>query len=511
MLDSLKRLTKHSAIYGIGHFVTRFIGFLLLPLHTNQLATDEYGVAGVGFTFLALMTIIYTYGIDAAFLRFFVLSDDPKRRRQIFSTAFVAVFVSAAGFSTLIYFFALPISRLIISEGDHSQIVRLTSLILLFDSLAFLPFLFLRAEEKSAQFVALKFINVIINVSLNVYYIVYLKKGAEGIFLANAWASAITFIFLLPILFRQISLKFYWSELKELLQFGLPYLPSTLAVVALDLVDRFILERMAGLEVTGIYNAGYKLGIFMNLYVSAFRFAWHPFFLSTSKQENAKEVFSKVLTYFTTLGAGIFLIISFFIDEIVRFKIFGITLFGSDYWVGTKVVPIILVSYLIYGLYVNFIVGVYLEKKTQYLPFVTGMGAFVNIVANILLIPKYGMMGSAYATLLGYGVMSVSLFFFAQKFYAIPYEFGRLIKLVAVVAVIFYVGYNYQQFWAMVVKFAHLLGFAGIFTDVVLNKSWEITIKIVLLFGFPVSLYFTGFFEPREMEAFKGLLWRTSR
>ncbi|MFQ5824189.1 MAG: lipopolysaccharide biosynthesis protein [bacterium] len=484
MLNSLKRLTKHSAIYGIGHILTRSIGFLLLPLHTNQLPTDQYGVAGVVFTFLALLVIVYTYGIDAAFLRYFILSNDPKKRRQIFSTAFWAVFVSACVFSILIYLFALKISRIIISEGDFSQIVRLTSLILLFDSLAFLPFLFLRAEEKSIPFVALKFINIIINVSLNVLFIVVLKKGVEGIFLANVWASGITFILMVPILLKQISLDFYWSDFKELLQFGLPYLPSTLAVVALDLIDRFILEKMAGLEVTGIYNAGYKLGIFMNLFVSAFRFAWHPFFLSTSKQENAKEIFSKVLTYFTTLGTGIFLIISFFIDEIVRLKIFGFTLFGSDYWAGTQVVPIILLSYLFYGMYVNFIVGIYLEKKTHYLPFITGTGAFVNIVANILLIPRFGMMGSAYATLLGYAVMAVSLYFFAQRYYAIRYEFGRLIKLVAVLAVIFYFG-NYFQ------------------------GSWEVFIKFALLLGFPILLFLTGFFEKKEVDTLKGLLRRT--
>lgn len=327
----------------------------------------------------------------------------------------------------------------------------------------------------------MKFVNVIINVSLNVIFIVYLQKGVRGIFSANAWASAITFFLLIPVLIKQISFKFYWNDFKELLRFGLPYLPSTLAVVALDLVDRFILEKMAGLEVTGIYNAGYKLGTFMALFVTAFRFAWHPFFLSTSKQENAKEVFSKVLTYFTTIGAAIFLVISLFIDELVRLQLFGFTIFGSDYWDGTKIVPIILVSYLIYGMYVNFVVGIHLEKKTQYLPLITGAGAGVNILANIVLIPKFGMLGSAYATLLGYVVMTSMLYFFARRFYAIQYEFGRLFKVAVVVAVIFYFGYSFRGSWEMVIKFA-------------------------LLLGFPVLLFIAGLIERKEIDKLKGLL-----
>jgi hypothetical protein len=116
------------------------------------------------------------------------------------------------------------------------------------------------------------------------------------------------------------------------------------------------------------------------------------------------------------------------------------------------------------------------------------------------------MMGAAYATLLGYGVMAVSLYFFAQRYYTIQYEFGRLTKLLAVVAVIFYFGYYFEHVWELVVRFGHLVGLTGILTDVAFNKLWEISIKVTLLLGFPVFLYFTGFFEQREIKILKGFL-----
>ncbi len=481
MLNSLKRLTKHSAVYGIGHIFTRLVNVMLLPLYTNQLTADAYGASGVLYSFLAVMTIAYTIGIDAAFLRYFILSDDPQKRRQVFSTAFWSVVVTSTLFTILIFGFSNGISRLLISEGDYSHLVRLSALILMFDALAFLPFLFLRAEEKSVFYTSLKFVNVVINVSLNVYLIVYRGMGVEGMFLANAWASGLTFLLLTGILVKQIGLQFSGVDLKALLKFGLPFLPSALSVVLLDLMDRPIMEKLAGLEATGIYNAGAKLGMFMALVVTAFRFAWHPFFLSTSKQENAKAVFAKVLTYFTTLNVGVFLVLVFFIDDIVKHKFFGVSLIGEAFWDGLEVVPLILLSYIFYGMYVNFMVGIYLKEKTKYLPIITFAGAGVNIATNLVLIPQIGMMGAGWARLAGHAVMCIMLFFFARRFYPIQYEFGRLARLAVVVAAAFYLG-------------AHV------------PLQWEVPGKIALLLAVPLALFATGFFEARELRTIKSML-----
>jgi O-antigen/teichoic acid export membrane protein len=473
MFSSIKRLTKHSAIYGIGHIISRLVNFLLLPLHTNLLTPADFGVLSVVFSVLAVMTIIYTFGLDSAFLRYFILNDDPKKRKEVFSTAFWAVCIFAGGFTALMYVNASAISRLVISEGDFTFLFQLTSLILLFDALAFLPLLFLRAEEKSRHYVVLKFINVLVNVAMNIVFLVYLRKGVEGVFWANLWASIFTFGLVLPILFRNIGFHFLRTDFNELFKFGLPYVPAALSVVVLDIGNRFILERMVGLEITGIFSAGYKLGIFMSLIVAAFRFAWPPFFLSTSKQENAKDIFAKVLTYYVFVTLGIFLAISFLVDDLVRLKIIG-----EQYWKGAQVVPTVLLAYLVYGIYVNFMVGIYIEKKTKYLPIITGLGAAVNVAANILLIPLFSMMGSAYSTLLGYVVMAGLLYLVSQKFYAIPYEFGRILKMALVAAAIFYAGYY-------------------------VHGAWGILLKVILIAAFPLILYVIGFFERRELDALK--------
>ncbi len=205
-------------------------------------------------------------------------------------------------------------------------------------------------------------------------------------------------------------------------------------------IGRFFLDRMVSAEATGIFNAGYKLGMFMSLVVTAFRFAWHPFFLSMSKERNAKEIFSKVLTYFIVFTGFIFLVICFFIEEIVHIKIFGITLFGEEFLPGIAVVPIVMLAYIVYGVYINFIVGIYLKKKTLYLPFITGSGAVVAIIANYILVPLLEKIGAAISTFIAYLSMAVILYIINQKLYKIKYEFMRIFKIIILYGLIYLLG-----------------------------------------------------------------------
>jgi len=477
MLKSLKRLTRHSAVYGVGHIITRLVNFLLLPLYTNVLSTEDFGATQIVYTFIAVMTILYTFGIDAAFLRYYILCEDKRRQKTLFSVAFWTVAVAVLCFTSAILIFAKPIDAFLITKGDYNHFFKYAAFILGFDALTALPFLLLRALEKSMLYTALKFVNVIINVCLNVYLIVYQQMGAEGMLIANLWASGTTFLLTGFLWLKQLSFTFDFNELKTMIKFGLPFLPATLSVVILDLIDRPIIERLAGLEATGIYSANAKLGMFMALLVTAFRFAWHPFFLSTAKQEGAKAIFSKVLTYVTLLNAAIFLLLCLFIADIVQISIGGFTLLGKSYWSGLNVAPPILLSYLFYGMYVNFMVGVYLKEKTKYLPLITLSGMFVNIIVNLIAIPKIGILGAAWARLSGHLVMCVMLYFFAQRFYPIRYEFGRLAKLAGIIGAI-------------------------LFAQHALNAEM-LASKVALFLLLPLSLTLVGFFEERELNVIK--------
>lgn len=429
VLGHIKRLLRHSAIYGIGHMASRGLGFLLLPLHTNAIPAGEYGKAALIFSFLAIMNVVYGYGMDVAFLRFVALQEDVRKQRLLFSTGMISLLATSVLLSVLLIVLHRPTASVIFRSTAEANLILMSSGILLFDALTLLPFMVLRAKERSKAFVILKLASVIINVAANVYFIIILNQGVAGIFVANLLSSFVTLILVIPIILKHFVFEFDKSMFRELIGFGLPYIPTGLAVVAMNLIDRFILERLTGFETTGIYSAGYKLGSFMALFIAAFRFAWHPFFLSVSSQPKAKTVFSRVLTYFMLACSTVFLVISLFIDEIVRLQAFGVSLFGEEYWQSTSIIPLILISNIFYGIYVNFYVGIFLEKKTSVLPGITAISAGVNIGLNFLLIPFFGMLGAAWATVAAYGLLAALLYRKSNALYPIPYEWGRIMKV----------------------------------------------------------------------------------
>lgn len=442
MLQSIRRLTKHSFVYGIGHIVSRFMGFLLLPIHTNVYLPEVYRTPALLFSSIAILSILFSYGLDVAFLRFFILEDKKEKRQIIFSTAFWMILVTGTCFALSMICFPALFSKAIFRSGEFVMLIRLAGGILLTDALCLLPFLVLRAEERSTQFIVLRSLNIAVNLGLNILFVVILRRGVESIFVANLIASSFTLMTLLPIIMRWLRPMFEKEMLFELFRFGLPYIPSLLAVNIVEQIGRFFLDRMVGEEATGVFSAGYKLGMFMALVVAAFRFAWHPFFLSTAKEqpEEAPGIFARVLTYVLIVTGFFFLVISYFIREIVGFQIAGVGLLGAEYESGVPIVPVIMLAYIGYGVYANFIVGIYLKKKTIYLPFVTGVGALVSVLCNVLLIPHLGIMGSALATFLAYASMACMLFFVSRRLYPIPYEAGRIVKLVLLIGLFFYLG-----------------------------------------------------------------------
>ena len=252
-------------------------------------------------------------------------------------------------------------------------------------------------------------------------------------------------------------------ELKELLKFGLPYIPAGLAAMMVQVIDRPILLALTNESTVGIYQANYRLGIFMMLVVSMFDYAWRPFFLTHASEPNAKEMYSKIMTYFVFLGSIIVLLVSLYVDDIIKIRVFHRFIINPAYWSGLSIVPVILIAYLFNGMYVNFMAGIYIEKKTSHLPYVTGIGAAVNVVANLLLIPKFGMLGAAWATLFAYASMAITLYFVAHRFYPVHYEFGRLLKIgIALIIVVVAHAFRHLLFPGLneqVFKLAALLSF----------------------------------------------------
>jgi O-antigen/teichoic acid export membrane protein len=308
---------------------------------------------------------------------------------------------------------------------------------------------------------------------------------AEGVFLANILASGLTFLAMIGMVIRRLTFKFPTGLYKEILKFGLPYIPAGLAGIAMQVIDRPIVKALTNDATLGIYQLNYRLGIFMMLIVGMFDYAWRPFFLNHAKDADAKQLFSKVFTYFVLGAMSIFLTISLFIEDLVRMKFFGKQFFPPVYWQGVEIVPWVLLAYVFTGAYVVFVVGVYLEKKTKYLPFISGAGALLNVGANFYLIPKIGILGAAFSTLLSYIVMAVGMYFASQRFYRVAYEWNKVLKIAGSAAFMF-----------IVFRLLHLQPL----------DSLGILLKLALVIAFGAALLFLKVIDSREIIEMRSIV-----
>jgi O-antigen/teichoic acid export membrane protein len=427
MFKDLKALGKESLIYGLSTVGARLLNFILLPFYTHYLLPSEYGIVAAVFSYIAFLNIVYHYGMDQSYMRHY--SD----RTKAFPTAFAAL-AGTAALLTVVLCSAAPFWAGISGIGaENSRLVYYAAAILLLDTVTVIPFADLRMRHRPLRFAGVRTVSIVINVALNVAFLKYMGLGLESVFLANLISSAAAALLLAP------ELKAAWGRvdmpvLRQLLSFALPLLPAGLGSMAVQVLDRPIMLHLSDTASVGIYQANYRLGIFMMLVVSMFDQAWRPFFIERSRLPGSAPVFARVLSLFTIGGLWVWLGLSFFISDIARLSVSGVNLIHPAYWGGLGIVPLVLAAYLVNGVYVNFLAPVIIAKRTGIILGVTLAGAAVSIGGNFALIPAFGMYGAAWALLLSYIAMATLVYLRGRGLYQVPYEFGRLAGAVALTA-----------------------------------------------------------------------------
>ncbi len=482
MLKELKALSRETLIYGLSTVMGRLLNFFLLPLYTHALSPADYGVVATLFSYLAFLNVLYGYGISFAFMRYYK-TDEKLNGAEVFSTAFWSVLITSLFFSAFLFGKSVWISSLI--QIPDRRLILISAGILAFDALALTPFARLRMNHRAGLYAGLKIVNIALNIVLSYIFLVTLKKGIEGVFWAGLISSVLTFILIFPFSWSELRIKFSGDIWMKLLRFGLPLLPAGLSAMMVQVIDRPILKFMTNDRTVGIYQANYRLGIFMMMVVNMFDSAWRPFFLQRAANPNSRSLFARILTYFVAGASIIFLGITFFIAYLVMPRVFGgKSLIPSAYWAGLSLVPVVTLGYLFDGIYINFLAPVTLAEKSEYVAYAAALGALVNVGTNLLWIPRWGMMGAAFATLAAYAAMAAFLFLLGRRLYPIPYEWKRLLHLSGLVAAILIA--------------AKLLG-VGV-------GEGHLGLRIFFLVSFPAGLCLTGFLNQEEKSAFKKML-----
>lgn len=443
-MTKLKELFSDTLVYGISSVIARFIGYLLVPLHTGVFDKDQYGVISLVFAAIALFNVLFTMGMESAYIRY---AKDREKARSLFKT--LQLFLLATSFLLVMILWALqPLFNAQIGLESGDPILWMMLGILFFDTLSVVPFAELRLVRRSVLFASLKTGNVLVNLGLNFYLILDLNYGIEAVFISNLAASFITAIAIWAATLPMVRGAWNTDYLKKALLFGLPFIPAGFGHVINELLDRFFLKSMdtevvhrlygpdyTSDDVVGIYSACYKLAVFMLLLVQMFRMAWQPFFMRQSDDESAPKTFSQTFTLFNAAAATIFLMVSLFAEQIVAIKIpiLDFYLVDEKFWGGLTIVPILLMAYWFQGWYINFSAGIFISETTKRLPQITLLGALITILANLILIPLFGMTGAAVATLLSYSAMGLLLYYFSIRAFYVPYKLfsGLLVMVIA--------------------------------------------------------------------------------
>jgi len=468
-LSSLKRFFKDTIIYGIAAVLPRAINILLVKLHTSTLEAEKYAVNTDYYVYAAYFNALLTYGIETTFFRFF---SKEKEKGKIISTSFLSLLFTSIVFLVI---------TLIYSENLASFFGFKTALFfklliwtITLDTVVVIPYAYLRVANKPVRFTVFKVLNILIFAVLNIFFLWFVPYAIENsislpdfilnyytsqpkvihIFVAGTVASATTCLLLIPIIFK-FKISFDILLLKKMLKYGLPIMIGSLAFVTNENLDKLLLGNLVGKEQMGIYAACYKLGVFMMLYIMAFRLGAEPFFFSHADKKNAKETYAKILTWFTILGAFFMLFVVVFID------LFASILLGKpEYFEALQIVPIILLANLFLGIYNNLSIWYKLTDKTRFGMYFSILGAFLTIGFNVIMIPKIGFIASAWATLITYTFMMLISYYIGKKHYPVPYQISKLISYITLTILLSGCSFLYFRgvYWFSILSIFSYLG-----------------------------------------------------
>jgi O-antigen/teichoic acid export membrane protein len=435
-LSLYKNLFKQTAIYGLATVLPRMLSFLLVMVHTSTLVKADYGETTILLAYMVFFNVILSYGMETAFFRFYNSEDNKK---DVVETSTISVFWTSIGFLFLSIFFRDTLSKWINVEVEY---VTYAIWILVLDALVIIPFSKLRAEQRPIVYAVIKIGNVVINMALNLFFLLYLPQIAQNnpdtflatlyfddfqigyIFIANLIASLATFVVLSPNYFH-VKWHFDFQLWKRMMQYGFPILIAGIAFAVNEHFDKIFLEYLlpkdTGKADVGAYAACYKLGLFMVLFATAFRLGIEPFFFSFAKNENAKQTYAIITKFFVIFGSLILLTVIVFADLLKM-----IMIPDQSYWEAMKVVPLIILANFFLGIYNNLSVWYKLTDKTKIGAYISVVGALLTLILNYILIPKYSYMGSAVATIMAYGSMMVISYTLGNRYYPIPYDIKKI-------------------------------------------------------------------------------------
>jgi len=463
----LRRLATTGAAYTAASILSKLIAVGLLPLYTRHLSPADYGAAEIMFTAVVTASIVVRLGLIEALLRFYYQEDEDPGR--VVSSSFAGLFWLATVGALLALPFAQPLSEALL-DRSAADLARISIgglwVLTMFE---FMLTLF-RLEERARAFFITTLLNVLAAIALTVILVVGAGEGARGLLIGSYASGAVTVLALIVLQRRRLSLRFDPGVLRRLLRFGLPTMPAEVSLYLLNFVDRIIILRAAGATEVGLYSVAIKFSQGVNVLTRGFQLAWPPLAYSIRDDEEARRAYATVVTLFAAGCAFVVTTMWLLSRWIVR------ALAAPEFFASYEAVGLITTAVTLYALYLVLVVILGRTGRTEF-NFPAAIGALIaNVALNLVLVPPLGIVGAGLALVASYLVVLALMYVFTQRLFPVPYQWGRLARVVLTAAALVGVG----ELLMPTSGFAGLLG------------------RLALVALYPLGLLLSGFFTAEE-------------
>ena len=416
-MGKLQAIAKDTAIYGLSSIVGRFLNWLLVPLYTAQLsaASGDYGIITNIYAYVALILVLLTFGMETTYFRF--TNKTHTDSETVYGTTLITVGSLSLFFAIVVLALLTPISRLMGYE-NHPDYIGVMAVTVAIDAFLCIPFAHLRQQKKALKFAALKLLNIGVSILLNLIYFYWMDgKDVGYAFYINLVCTVMLAVCMITE-YTGFRWKLDKKLLRTMLSYSWPILVLGIAGILNQTADKmlfpYIYHGSDMHEQLGIYGACSKIAMIMAMITQAFRFAYEPIVFAGVKDKDQHEMYTQAMKYFIIFTLLAFLMVMAYLD-ILKYII------GADYWVGLRVVPIVMAAEIMMGIYFNLSFWYKIIDKTIWGAIFSGIGCLVLLAVNIIFVPRYGYIACAWGGFAGYGVAMLVSYFVGQKYYPLNY------------------------------------------------------------------------------------------
>lgn len=474
MLPVLKSTLKNTFIYSIGTFSSRLAGFILIPLYTKQFSVEQYGMLGIMEVSAQVLLSLLGFSLYNAYFRWYWDKNYVSKQKSILFTILVFLLFQITLFIILAVTLRHEFSFLLFDSDQYTYLVQLLLIVSAFEAVGVLISTLLRLKEKAAYYTVLQVVKLAVSLLVTVYLIKAKNRNIEAVYEAQLAANILYFIMIFGTLRKNITIRFEWKILREMLSFSLPLVLTSVSGIILNITDRYSLRFLSNMGNVGIYSLGFKIANTIRVFlITSVNLALQPMIFKMMNDPANKRFYSKVMTYFSF---GLMFFVLFF--SIYALEIVKVISSKMDYWQAYRIVPILSLSMLFSMLRDVAYTGLNITKKTRIIALLIFAAALLNILLNQIFIPRWSFYGAAIATTLSQITFFGSVLYFAQRYYRVPYELNKIILMIAAAIGLYLIGLMCDPL-PLILRFP---------------------LKFLLIVSFPFILLPFHFYEPVELE-----------